>query len=130
MKAITKTVSPTATVPCITRMARYIEANSRMISLRTTVPSLMAPTATLIRVATRYYFPSSSFGVIVLIIYDVVQKGKRNGKGMLKGAKGFTYTGEFKDGNMHGKGDYRYSSGDRYVGTIKNELCLLCSKLN
>jgi len=38
---------------------------------------------------------------------------------VLKGAKGFTYTGEFKDGNMHGKGDYRYSNGDRYVGMIK-----------
>lgn len=35
---------------------------------------------------------------------------------MLKGAAGFVYTGDFKDGLMHGEGEYRYSSGDRYVG--------------
>jgi len=30
------------------------------------------------------------------------------------------YDGEWKDGNMHGQGVYRYASGDVYEGEFKD----------
>ena len=43
-----------------------------------------------------------------------------NGFGILKG-KNFLYKGKFKDGIKHGKGEYIFNSGARYIGRYEND---------
>ena len=43
-----------------------------------------------------------------------------NSKGTYTWLSGETYTGEFKDGKMHGKGTYTWLNGDTYTGDLKD----------
>lgn len=47
-------------------------------------------------------------------------EGKYHGKGVFKFASGDVYDGEWKDGQMDGQGMYKYSDGDVYEGNYKN----------
>ena len=44
-----------------------------------------------------------------------LSNGKRDGKGTFVCEK-FTFTGEWKDDKMHGKGEIVYKNGEKYVG--------------
>ena len=37
-------------------------------------------------------------------------------------ASGDSYTGEFREDTMSGKGKYNYANGDRYMGQLLNDL--------
>ena len=45
--------------------------------------------------------------------------GLAHGKGKAKGKD--TYEGEFKQGNKHGKGSYRWGTGEKYIGDYLND---------
>lgn len=42
--------------------------------------------------------------------------GVKEGKGMFKWADGATYTGEFKNNDMHGQGVYIWDDARKYEG--------------
>lgn len=49
-------------------------------------------------------------------------EGKYHGKGMFKYASGDVYDGEWKNGKMDGQGLYKFADGDIYEGEYKNGL--------
>jgi len=48
-------------------------------------------------------------------------KGKEPIKGAITHPDGRRYTGEFKDGKMHGKGEFTYSDGRKQIGEFKDD---------
>ena len=44
-----------------------------------------------------------------------------NGFGEYEFSDGTSYKGEWKDGNMHGKGTQNYPDGSRYIGNFKED---------
>jgi len=47
------------------------------------------------------------------------KNGERNGQGTEKFADGYTYTGQFKNGERNGQGKEQLANGNRYVGEYK-----------